>query len=197
MKIHLQKIKQYSLNQVTLYLKTSAYISMMVIFSIPQITIVAVLLTNITLLQDIAIWLFNDVEKNQEGMILINESLFLETARFSNILFLSGYVIGILFLFLIIFYSHRNVLNNYSHKIYHIIRPDSFKNDLKFVSTWLLLTLIINLFFSYYLCSIFGINIIFEKSFLYKMVSTYFVQNTIFFILIRTNCFGYKMIKKR
>ncbi|AIL64774.1 hypothetical protein NOVO_01895 [Rickettsiales bacterium Ac37b] len=77
------------------------------------------------------------------------------------------------------------MLNSLHHNV-EIIRPASAINDFKFISTWLLVSIGINIImwnFSFY-------------STVYKTVHIYIIQNLIFYLMVKMKFYNYKLIKK-
>lgn len=85
-----------------------------------------------------------------------------------------------------IFCSHRSLLNNFVPKYFVFKRAENIFQDLKFMCVWMFFNIIFNIVMLYFSV----------PSLIFKSISSYLVQNIIFYILIRGNYFGYCITKR-
>ncbi len=88
--------------------------------------------------------------------------------------------------FISIFYSHRSLLSNFVPKYFVFRRAENIFQDFKFMCVWMLFNIIFNIVMLYFSV----------PSLIFKSISTYLIQNVIFYILIRRRYFGYCVIKR-
>ncbi|MBA8667473.1 hypothetical protein H1Q59_06175 [Holosporaceae bacterium 'Namur'] len=100
--------------------------------------------------------------------------------------FVIGFLSAYIMLTTIILRNFRKFLGNFSSKSYIFMRPDSMLNDLKFVSTWLAFTGIVNIIVKFFI----------QTQGVYNIIAVYLVQNLIFYLMVKKNFYNYKISRK-
>jgi hypothetical protein len=96
----------------------------------------------------------------------------------------TAFIFTFLFISLVLTYFHANQLNYFSPKKVLIEKPNSFINDFKFIITGLTLSTLVNI------CFLYNLKI---NNGLYKLIFVYLIQNIITYLMMKYNCYRYKI----
>ena len=122
----------------------------------------------------------NFIEGDAQSVLQTLENIF-TTIAFVIPLFI------VIILTLVLYVVHKILLNKLAFRKYILSNTGRLSDDVFFIKTWLLISAVFNS-----IILMIGIDGI-----IYQIISIYFIQDFVFYLLLKTNAYNYKLVLRR